>query len=103
MLQGQSVGPFPPTFQKLCSGFIPELFPGAGALNPTSLLIGAVLALGLVYVSVTTPRPARQPWRRGRADRASSSLKNAVLFGVVMLFHLSDGLASRACRTCWSS
>ena len=40
ILQGQSVGPFPPTFQKLSSGFIPELFPGAGALYPTSLLIG---------------------------------------------------------------
>ena len=30
VLQGQSVGPFSPTFQKLSSGFIPELFPGAG-------------------------------------------------------------------------
>ena len=30
VLQGQSVGPFSPTFQKLSSGFIPELFPDAG-------------------------------------------------------------------------
>ena len=30
VLQGQSVGPFPPTFQMLTSGFIPELFQGAG-------------------------------------------------------------------------
>src|SRR5947209_20433465 len=54
LLQGQSVGPFPPTFQKLSSGFIPELVPRAGTLYPTSLLIGAALALGLVYVSVKT-------------------------------------------------
>ena len=54
VLQGQSVGPFSPTFQKLSSGFIPEMFPDAGALYPTSLLIGAVLVLALVYVSVTT-------------------------------------------------
>src|ERR1700749_4096578 len=54
VLQGQSVGPFSPTFQKLSSGFIPEMFPSAGALYPTSLLIGAAMALGLVYVSVTT-------------------------------------------------
>ena len=97
VLQGQSVGPFSPTFQKLSSGFIPEMFPGAGSLNPTSLLIGAVLALGLVYVSVTT-----------RARRASHGvevepigffvLKNAVLFGVVALFHLSDRLASRTAQ-----
>src|SRR5712672_551913 len=49
--QGQSVGPFSPTFQKLSSGFIPELFPDAGTLYPTSLLIGAMLALALVYAS----------------------------------------------------
>jgi putative multiple sugar transport system permease protein len=54
VLQGQSVGPFEPTFQKLSSGFIPELFPDAGALYPTSLLIGAALALCLVYVSART-------------------------------------------------
>src|SRR5256885_8577585 len=85
VLQGQSVGPFSPTFQKLSSGFIPELFPGAGALYPTSLLIGAVLALGLVYVSVKT-----------RARRASHGVeveptgffafKNAFLFGVIVYF-----------------
>ncbi|HEY0853129.1 MAG TPA: multiple monosaccharide ABC transporter permease [Bradyrhizobium sp.] len=51
VLQGQSVGPFPPTFQKLSSGFIPELFPATGSLHPTSLLIGVVLAFALVYAS----------------------------------------------------
>src|SRR6201999_615642 len=51
VLQGQSVGPFPPTFQKLSSGFIAEIFPDIGTLHPTSMLIGAVLALGLVYAS----------------------------------------------------
>ena len=85
VLQGQSVGPFPPTFQKLSSGFIPELFPDAGALNPTSLLIGAMLALCLVYVSVMT-----------RARRASHGVevepagffafKSAMLFGVIVYF-----------------
>ena len=34
LLQGQSVGPFPPTFQKLSSGFIPELLPDAGNAAP---------------------------------------------------------------------
>src|SRR5437868_7418741 len=51
VLQGQSLGPFPTTFQKLSSGFIPEVLPEAGTLHPTSMLIGAVLALGLVYAS----------------------------------------------------
>jgi len=53
VLQGQSLGPFPSTFQKLSSGFIPEMLPeaAAGTLHPTSMLIGALLALGLVYAS----------------------------------------------------
>jgi len=85
VLQGQSVGPFPATFQKLSSGFIPELFPDAGTLYPTSLAIGAALALGLIYVGVKT-----------RARRASHGveiepagffmLKNAILFGVIIYF-----------------
>jgi len=49
VLQGQSLGPFPPTFQKLSSGFIAEMLPDIGTLHPTSLLIGIVLALALVY------------------------------------------------------
>lgn len=52
LLEGQSVGPFPATFQKLSSGFIPELFPAAGSLYPTSMLIGGVLTLALVYASI---------------------------------------------------
>src|SRR3569832_1357339 len=66
ILQGQSVGPFPPTFQKLSSGFIPELFPGAGTLYPTSLLIGAVLAVAMVYARA-----------KGRARRPSRGIEVA--------------------------
>src|SRR6195952_5427713 len=85
ILAGQSVGPFPPTFQKLSSGFIPELFPGAGTLYPTSLLIGAALALGLVYVSVK-PR-ARRASHGVEVEPASFfALKNAVLFAVIVTF-----------------
>lgn len=51
LLQGQSVGPFAPEFQKLSSGFIPEAFPGVGVLYPTTLAIGLALAAGLVYLS----------------------------------------------------
>ncbi|MGY3454457.1 multiple monosaccharide ABC transporter permease [Bradyrhizobium sp. USDA 4353] len=85
LLQGQSVGPFPSTFQKLSSGFIPELISGAGNLNPTSLAIGAVLTLILVYASV-----------KGRAREVEHGIdvepfgvfaaKNVVLAGVLMYF-----------------
>jgi putative multiple sugar transport system permease protein len=85
LLQGQSVGPFPTTFQKLSSGFIPEVLPGADTLHPTSLLIGAVLALGLIYSSA-----------RGRAREQSHGIdvepyavfaaKSFLLSGIVLYF-----------------
>jgi len=85
LLQGQSVGPFPTTFQKLPSGFIPEVLPGADTLHPTSLLIGAVLAVGLIYSSA-----------KGRAREQSHGIdvepyavfvaKSFLLSGMVLYF-----------------
>src|SRR5262245_48441785 len=46
LLQGQSVGPFPPEFQKLSSGFIPDVF-GGGELRLTSLLLGVAVAVAM--------------------------------------------------------
>lgn len=85
ILAGQSVGPFPPTFQKLSSGFIPELIPDAGNLYPTSLAIGAALALAMLWLNF-----------RGRARQEAHHIhtepygfflaKNALLFGVIAYF-----------------
>ena len=51
LLQGQSVGPFPPTFQLLSSGFIPDLF-GGESLRTTSLLVGIVGACALLVAKL---------------------------------------------------
>jgi putative multiple sugar transport system permease protein len=85
ILMGQSIGPFPPEFQKLSSGFIPEVVPDAGTLYPTSLAIGALLALGLVWQSV-----------KGRRRQESHGIdvepyglflvKNVLLFAVIVYF-----------------
>ncbi len=50
LLNGQSVGPFPETFQKLSSGFIPDPLAGA-ELRLTSLLLGAAVALAMVVMA----------------------------------------------------
>ena len=44
LLGGQSVGPFPPEFQQLSSGFIPDLFGGMpmARRHVTSMLLGVV-------------------------------------------------------------
>lgn len=85
ILAGQSVGPFPSEFQKLSSGFIPEIVPDAGALYPTSLALGALLALALVWLNF-----------RGRARQEAHHIetepygfflaKNVLLFGIIVYF-----------------
>jgi putative multiple sugar transport system permease protein len=51
LLQGQSVGPFPVEFQRLSSGFIPDVFGGTD-LRTTSLLVGLLAAAALGYFSL---------------------------------------------------
>lgn len=85
VLQGQSVGPFPPTFQKLSSGFIPEPFPGADALHRTSLLIGAAMALALVYVGAKN-RAREKSHGIEVEPYAMFVAKSAALLGVILYF-----------------
>ncbi|WP_338824104.1 multiple monosaccharide ABC transporter permease [Bradyrhizobium septentrionale] len=85
VLQGRSVGPFPPTFQKLSSGFIPELFPSAGTLYPTSLLIGVVLAFALVWASAKS-RTREQSHGIEVEPYAFFIAKSILLAGAVLYF-----------------
>ncbi|WP_315700662.1 MULTISPECIES: multiple monosaccharide ABC transporter permease [unclassified Bradyrhizobium] len=85
LLQGQSVGPFPGTFQKLSSGFIPEMFPSAAHLYPTSLAIGGLLTLALVYASVKG-RSREQAHGIEVEPYAFFAAKNLVLAAVILYF-----------------
>ncbi|HEU4329165.1 MAG TPA: multiple monosaccharide ABC transporter permease [Roseiflexaceae bacterium] len=51
LLEGQSIGPFPVEFQRLSSGFIPDLF-GVPGLHLPSLLLGAALSAVLIVLDV---------------------------------------------------
>ncbi|WP_431511615.1 multiple monosaccharide ABC transporter permease [Variovorax sp. DAIF25] len=62
LLAGQSVGPFPEAFQRLSSGFIPDPLGGA-ALRTTSLVVGALAAVALVFFKL-----------RGRAKLAAHGM-----------------------------
>ncbi|MDB5893581.1 MAG: Monosaccharide-transporting ATPase [Rhodoferax sp.] len=53
LLQGQSVGPFPESFQMLSSGFIPDLF-NAESLRLTSLVLGVGVAAALAVAGLRT-------------------------------------------------
>ncbi len=49
MLQGRSVGPFPIGFQRLSSGFLPDVFANE-SLHITSLMIASAVALIIIYM-----------------------------------------------------
>ena len=74
LLQGQSVGPFPETFQHLSSGFIADPLAG-DSLRLTSLLLGIVAALAMVILKV-----------RGRAAQARHGMQTEPL----MVFALTQ-------------
>jgi len=83
LLQGQSLGPFPETFQKLSSGFIPDPL-GGDTLRITSLIVGALAAAALVFFKL-----------RGRAKLAAHGMEQEpyafflvknVFFAAVILF-----------------
>lgn len=84
LLQGQSVGPFPDTFQLLSSGFIPDVFEGEH-LRIASLLIGLALAVGLTWLKV---RERAQQAAHGMASEPLVFFagKNLVFVGLIVLF-----------------
>lgn len=84
LLQGQSVGPFPESFQKLSSGFIPDLFSEEG-LRLTSLLIGVVVAALLALSSL---RARRNQLRHGIDTEpfALFATKAAAFAGLLVFF-----------------
>ena len=63
LLAGQSVGPFPVAFQRLSSGFMPDPL-GGDTLRLTSLIVGALAAMALVFFKL-----------RGRAKLAAHGME----------------------------
>ena len=70
LLQGQSLGPFPDSFQALSAGFLPELF-GQEDPRPTTLGLGLLLAAASLTVA----------WRhRAAAERHGMETEPGVVF-----------------------
>lgn len=54
LLGGQSLAPFPESFQKISSGFIPDF--GSGDLHIVSLILSIILSLVIIYLEFTKRR-----------------------------------------------
>jgi putative multiple sugar transport system permease protein len=84
LLQGQSVGPFPPAFQLLSSGFIPDWFNGE-TLRTTSLMAGILVAFALIFAKL------RERANQARHDMESEPYpffiaKNLVFVAIIVAF-----------------
>jgi putative multiple sugar transport system permease protein len=90
LLEGQSVGPFPTGFQKLSTGFIPDIF-GNETLNITALLLGALVSAALIFSDYQTRRKQQQ-YQLNTSPLPLFILKNAVLTGAIL--YLSYLMAS---------
>ncbi|HTN61354.1 MAG TPA: multiple monosaccharide ABC transporter permease [Devosia sp.] len=95
VLGGKSVGPFPPEFQLLSAGFIPDIIgplsiPQGGeaapiVLHSTTLAIGILIVVGMVFATI-----------RGRANRQAHGyivepfslfvIKTTIISGLILYF-----------------
>jgi len=84
LLQGQSVGPFPSSFQLLSSGFIPDWLNGE-ALRTTSLLAGMLVAFALIAAKL---RERANQARHGMTSEPYPFFvaKNLVFVAIIVAF-----------------
>jgi putative multiple sugar transport system permease protein len=82
LLAGQSVGPFPPEFRLISSGFVPDIFGGEN-LNLLSLFAGVAVAALLLWLAIRTR--ARQVAAGAEAEPfAFFAGRNLLIFGALV-------------------
>jgi len=84
LLQGASVGPFPTGFQKISSGFIPDLFHGKDQ-HLTTLMLAVVFALALVYLDYRK-RAKRVEHGFEVSGMAAFLARNLLIIGAIAYF-----------------
>lgn len=85
VLAGQSVGPFPDAFQKLSTGFVPDL-PGTTHLHVISLLLGTLAAAALLFFKL---RGRAKLAQHGMAQEPYAFFLIKTLFFVAIILLLS--------------
>src|SRR5690606_1385835 len=77
VLEGQSVGPFPKSFQALSTGFVPDVF-GVGRPNVTAIVLGLAAAGALLYFAARS-RARHQKYGMEDEPFAFFAARNAVI------------------------
>jgi putative multiple sugar transport system permease protein len=84
VLEGASVGPFPPEFQLLSTGFIPDPFSGEN-LRIASLVLGLLIALAMLVAKVRD-RAGRSRHGMENEPVAIFAIKNLVFVVMIVAF-----------------
>ena len=93
VLAGRSVGPFPPEFQLLSAGFIPDVvgplslpgFLGGATLHSTTMLIGIIIVAVTLYTSLRS-RARRESFGYEAEPFAFFATKLALISALVLFF-----------------
>lgn len=83
VLNGQSIAPFPKSFQKISSGFIPDFFHGS-SINLLTMIIGVILSVLVIYQEYKN----RKVQNRYGFDQSSVWLSAAKVGVLVILINL---------------
>ncbi|GLC32205.1 multiple monosaccharide ABC transporter permease [Clostridium omnivorum] len=85
MLKGLTLAPFPESFQKISSGFVPDIFNGFGTkLNFTAIFVGILISFIYIYIQLK---------KRIKSRKSGFEISNLTLFltkiiGIVFLINL---------------
>ena len=82
LLAGESVGPFPTEFQKISSGFIPDIFNGQG-FHITTIVIGVIFSVVLIVMDLRA-RKNQQKYGFEVTPLYFSIAKNIVITAAIM-------------------
>jgi len=82
LLEGQSVGPFPRSFQALSTGFVGDVF-GVDRPNVTALVVGVAASLAIVHLGLRKRRRHRE---YGIVDEplVMFAVRNAIVSGALL-------------------
>jgi putative multiple sugar transport system permease protein len=82
LLQGESIGPFPVGFQKISSGFIPDIFNFPG-FHMTTIVIGVIFSVLLIILDIRA-RKNQQKYGFEVTPLYFSIAKNIVITGAIL-------------------
>lgn len=91
VLGSASIGPFPESFQKLSKGFIPDFLGGTAGLHMTTLLIGAIASVTIVFLSM---RKRSKQTKAGHVDEPMALFAGRNLFIAAAIMLITYLMAS---------